>query len=123
MSALADQLAALHEAPWRTAAWGGGHGGWEGRVQSIDGTPTSPFAETDVVRVVAYGCTSPGWDGESCAIVELADGRFAGWESSWGPTGAGFSRDAYGGDAVVLFAASAELILAQLSERVKELFV
>ena len=37
------------------------------------------------------------WDGDCAAIVKLTDGRYITWESFWGPTGSGFSADAYGG--------------------------
>lgn len=58
---------------------------------------------------------------ESAGIVELVDGRYVAWESSWGPTGSGFHPDAYGGTADILFAATEEAARGALSEKAREL--
>ena len=61
----------------------------------------------DVVSVHSYASTDDeDWDGATAAILVLTDGRWMTWESWWGPTGSGFSDDAYGGDADVWIADS-----------------
>lgn len=79
-------------------------GDWTGRLVSLDGTPTDDFTETDVAEVVASGATDDYWDGTAAAILRLKDGRFVAYETFWGPTGNGFSADAYGGEADLKFA-------------------
>lgn len=80
---------------------------WHGHVVSVDGTPTGPFAEADLDKIIFAGATDEGaWDGECAAVVLLKDGRYVAWETTWGPTGDGFSEDAYGGDADVYFAST-----------------
>ena len=59
----------------------------------------------DVVGVHRHATTPEGdWDGNSVVILALTGGRWMTWESWWGPTGSGFSEDAYGGDADVWIA-------------------
>lgn len=62
------------------------------------------FTLDDVAEVIAYGETPDGWDGEVSGVVRLKDGRYVAWETFWGPTGDGFSEDAYGGDADITIA-------------------
>lgn len=97
--------------PWRMGEW------WHGSWLSIDGTPAGEFGESDVAEVVAYEQTAVGWDGSFAGVVRLKDGRFAAWSGEWGPTGSGFSADAYGGDTDVYFAASVAAVLTSLDER------
>lgn len=105
----------ISPAPWR-------RGQWHGSLVSVDGTRTEDFVRDDVARVVAWGTTDASdWDGETAGIVELHDGRFVAWEATWGPTGDGFSEDAYGGESDILFAATVEAARAALSERGREL--
>lgn len=86
---------------------------WHGKLVSLDGTSTEPdFAEEDLDELLAAGSTNPkDWDGDVAGIARLRDGRFVGWETNWGPTGDGFSEDAYGGDADIYFGASFEAVL------------
>lgn len=104
-----------HDAPWNSY-------GWEGTVESIDGTPiTLTISKYDVADVIAHGETSPGWDGESATVILLKDGRFASWESWWDATGSGFCCDAYGGNAVVWFSSSVTAATSRMSEKALEL--
>lgn len=106
----------LRETPWHRCDW-------RGNLVSIDGASTVDFVRADVARVVAYGETIlDAWDGECAGIVQLHDGRFVAWESNWGPTGSGFCRDAYGGDADIGFATTEEAARSFISEKSRELF-
>jgi hypothetical protein len=97
-------------------------GEWHGLFVSVDGTATDDFTEADIDHLVVFGTTpSDEWDGDEAGVVLLRDGRYASWESSWGPTGSGFSADAYGGEADIFFAATLPLALSPLSERSLEL--
>lgn len=101
------------EAPWN-------RGSWHGRIISVDGTEDSDgIAHWSCVRsVIAWGQSrEDAWDGECAGVVQLCDGRFISWESSWGPTGSGFSCDAYGGDADVFVASTAIAAIRALSEQ------
>ncbi len=102
----------------------------DGVPTSVDGTPAAHFAETDVARVLAFGSSEgkewrkhghrPSWDGEECGVLVLKDGRFVAWETWWGPTGSGFSCDAYGGDAEILFGATKDVLVPLISEKARE---
>ena len=87
---------------------------WHGQMQAIDGASSADFTWQDVAEVIAAAPrtdTRHSWDGDAVGVVLLKDGRFASWETSWGPTGDGFSEDAYGGDADIFFAPSLASIL------------
>lgn len=105
MAAVGD----LRDAPWNAF-------GWTEAWLSADGTEAGPFGEEDVAEVIAAADTGDGWDGYSWALLRLNDGRFAAWESSWGPTGSGFSLDAYGGDAEVWIGSTVDAVLARIGE-------
>jgi len=64
---------------------------------------------TEVMSVREYAATKDDWDGVSVAVLKLTRGRWMTWESWWGPTGDGFSEDAYGGDADVWISDTLEL--------------
>lgn len=81
---------------------------WHGRLVSIGGAATTDFTADDVEEVVAEGVHEKGYDGSVAAVLKLKDGRFVTYETFWGPTGNGFSEDAYGGDADLHFAATFE---------------
>jgi hypothetical protein len=90
----------------------------DGREESVDGTPAFCLAETDVAEVLWSFTTGDDWDGNCAALVLLTNDRgFAAWESSWGPTGSGFSEDAYGGGACVYFAMDEVSAAEKLSDR------
>lgn len=107
----------------------------DGVYTSLDGTPATPFKESDVDRVLAFGsCMSRDWrarmkamgraefagyDGDECGVALLTDGRYVAWETWWGPTGSGFSCDAYGGDAVVVFAETMAVVVPHISEKAR----
>lgn len=76
------------------------HGG----LMSFDGTATDTFTAADVVEVLYHGESGGHWDGNEAAVIRLADGRIAAWQTWWDATGSGFSLDAYGGDTEVWFA-------------------
>ena len=61
------------------------------------------------------------WDGEAAAIVLLTDGRFCAWHSFWGPTGSGFSEDAYGGYTDVGFARTLHAAEGYIKEDMRKL--
>jgi hypothetical protein len=109
-----SDLQDVEHAPWR-------RGDWTGELVSIDGCEAHDFTKDDVARLVAYGDTGHGWDGDAAGIAELKDGRFVSWETWWGPTGSGFYCDAYGGDTDVGFAKTAHAARAWLSEKAREL--
>lgn len=81
---------------------------WNGRLVSINGTDTTDFTKEDVAEVVADYSSGDQWDGSVAAILKLKDGRFVTYETFYGPTGNGFSEDAYGGDADIHFASTYE---------------
>lgn len=81
-----------------------------GEYVSLDGTTAGPIQEEDVEAVLYHGDTGDAWDGVEAAILKLKDGRFVGYETWWGPTGSGFSEDAYGGDAKLCFGADLDTV-------------
>lgn len=93
---------------------------WSGELISVGGCPSYDFTDEDIVRVVCWGSTGDKWDGETAGVLLLRDGRFAGWEASYGPTGNGFRCDAYGGDADIYFANTKEGAMRHISERARE---
>lgn len=104
----------------RVAPWFRGE--WHGELVSVDETPAHDFTREDVESLIAWGSTDDRqWDGETAGIALLKDGRYIAWEASWGPTGDGFSADAYGGESDILFAASADVAASALSEQAREL--
>jgi hypothetical protein len=86
-------------------------GSWSGRLVSVDGALTADFTAEDVAEVVASGESGDQWDGTVAAVLRLNDGRFVAYETFYGPTGSGFSEDAYGGDADLHFARSLEEVV------------
>lgn len=80
-------------------------GTWNGKFLSFDNTKTDDFEAEDVKEIIATEGLG-GWDGSCAAIVVLNDGRYVSWESDWGPTGSGFSEDAYGGYADINFSST-----------------
>lgn len=107
-------LASISEAPWQRHSW-------HGKLVSLDGCTEHDFAIDDVEAVLGYGDTGKGWDGEAAGIARLKDGSYIAWESTWGPTGSGFSEDEYGGDADIAFATTPGRALEYLSEQSREL--
>lgn len=96
-------------APWM-------RGQWRGQLISVDGCSAEDFVYEDVKEVIVASETDHSWDGSSVAIVRLNDDRYVGWETTWGPTGNGFSADAYGGDADIYFATSPKALFFYMSE-------
>lgn len=84
---------------------------WHGRTIGHDGADVHLPSESGVDDVVAQWMDDQGYDGEVCAVVRLLDGRYMSWETFWGPTGNGFSEDAYGGNADIHFANDLETII------------
>jgi len=92
-------------------------GRWSGRLISVDDTEASAFVEDDVETILYAGDTGTDWDGTQAAVLMLKDGRLVAYETFWGPTGDGFSEDAYGGDADVYFGRDLNrLILTALTD-------
>lgn len=104
----------INPAPWDRYNWGGS-------LISLEGCPAHDFTRDDVAEVVAWNACGDRWDGETAGIVKLTDGRYVAWEADYGPTGDGFSADAYGGDADIMFAATEDVARRYLSERAREL--
>ncbi len=94
---------------------------WTGDFVSVDGTDAGDFGRADVSEVIAWGDTGDRWDGNTAGIIQLEDGRFVAWEASYGPTGNGFCRDAYGGTSDLLFGATVEAVRDRLSIAAREL--
>jgi len=83
---------------------------WRGTIEALDGCDTTAPSVLDVTDALIAEDDAAEWDGNSCALLTLADGRFMAWETTWGPTGDGFSEDAYGGDATIYVARDRALI-------------
>jgi hypothetical protein len=100
----------IHLGPWM-------RGQWNGQFVSVDGTSTADFTYDDVSDVIIC-CEEEysGYDGTSFGIVKLTDGRYISWETTWGPTGNGFSADAYSGDADIYCSMSMKAMFFYLSE-------
>lgn len=81
-----------------------------GEYVSLDGAVAGPITSEDVESVLYHGSSGDEWDGVEAAILKLRDGRFVGYETWWGPTGSGFSEDAYGGDAKLCFGSDLDLV-------------
>ena len=82
-----------------------------GEYVSLDGVPAGPFSEEEVDEILYHASTGDTWDGVECAVLRLKSGTLVGYETWWGPTGSGFSADAYGGDAKLCFARDLDLLL------------
>lgn len=112
--AIDPRIKDIYPAPWSRS-------GWTGELVSVDGCDASDFTIDDVLRVAWFATTADDWDGETTGCVQLKDGRFAAWEAGWGPTGNGFSCDAYGGTADITFAESEAAALAAMSDHARDL--
>ncbi len=86
---------------------------WTGSIYSIDGTDDSEVSEDSCLFLLVAGSTPSGWDGEASGIALLKDGRWIAWCESWGPTGDGFNRDAYGGNGTIYVGRNPESLRAQ----------
>jgi hypothetical protein len=84
---------------------------WHGEYKSLDGVEAGPITASDVAEILYHGSTPQDWDGCEAVVMRLRDGRLVAYETSWGPTGNGFSEDAYGGDANLYFASANNLKL------------
>jgi hypothetical protein len=94
--------------PWRQTPGGC----WsQGNFVSLDGAAVGSVAEEDVAEVLYFWSDGDTWDGDEIAVMRLADGRYVAYETWYGPTGDGFSEDAYGGDANLYFASSLAEVL------------
>lgn len=106
--------------PWdETPGRRDGYYGWStGDFISLGGAETGPVGKEDVGEVLYhFNSGDNDWDGKEVAVLCLKDGRFVGYETWWGPTGSGFSEDAYGGDANLYFATNLnDLILNALTD-------
>ncbi len=94
---------------------------WSGSLISADGCDAADFKEEDVAEVLQFVSRGDCWDGETAGIARLKDGRFIGWEAGYGPTGNGFSCDAYGGDADIYFARTEAAALEAIGESARTL--
>ena len=77
---------------------------WNGKIWALDDTPINDFTLEDFDFCPFIYSTPDDWDGTCAAIFRLKDGRWVAFETTWGPTGHGFSEDAYGGDANIFVA-------------------
>jgi hypothetical protein len=85
-----------------------GRRNWHGSLVSVDGTSTTDFGEEDLDKVICSGRSGGYYEGDVACVFLLKDGRYVAFETFYGPTGNGFSRDAYGGNADIHFASSFE---------------
>lgn len=84
---------------------------WHGRILGWNGESAEPFTAADVVEIIRSADDGAKWDGECAAVFRLQDGRYAAYESWWGPTGDGFHEDAYGGDSNIVTGADEETVV------------
>lgn len=82
---------------------------WEGRYLSWDGTSVHgyEFIVEEIIASSEQPGTS-GWEGKVAAVCRLKDGRYISYETFWDVSGDGFRRDAYGGDADLIFSSTLE---------------
>lgn len=108
--------------PWWDGKWE--NRGWDDTRSSVGDANTDPPDVEDIDEVLYQGDTGDDWDGTAVFVAKLKDGRYMAYETSWGPTGDGFSEDAYGGDAEVWFAGPNDLnklILTALTDHGRRL--
>lgn len=86
-------------------------GEWDGRIVALDGCSTADFFPDEVDLILAEYDSGDEWDGNVAGVIKLKDGRWVAWETFYGPTGSGFSADAYGGDADMFMATSLDILL------------
>ncbi len=103
------QISDVYPAPWQRYCW-------LGESLSADSCFTGAFELDDVMRIVAFYSTGAKWDGETAGVAQLNDKRNIAWEAVYGPTGNGFSRDAYGGTSDIVFAYTIEAALSRMTE-------
>lgn len=84
---------------------------WDGRIVALDGCPADDFYPDEVDLILAEYDSGEQWDGDVAAVIKLKDGRWVAWETFYGPTGDGFSADAYGGNADMFMATSLDILL------------
>lgn len=90
---------------------------WDGCLISLDDGPAGLFEADDIDAVLYQGEQGNDWDGTCAAVVRLKNGRYAAYQTTWGPTGSGFAGDAYGGDADIYFDSDLRrLILSALTD-------
>jgi hypothetical protein len=95
---------------------------WSGEYIGLGGCATGHVTEADVDALLYYGDTGDGWDGKAAGVARLKDGRYLAWETWWGPTGSGFSEDAYGGEAPIYFGLDLKtLVLEALTDEGRRL--
>jgi hypothetical protein len=109
----------VEEPPWGEKP--GDDSGWsDGQIIAHNGVSDAMPDKEDVAEILIDMEYGDRWDGVTAAVVKLKDGRYMAWESFYGPTGSGFSNDAYGGDAVVHFSDDLEQIkLMALSDETR----
>lgn len=78
---------------------------------SLDGAEAGFVDADDLAEILWQGSSGDTWDGWEAAVCRLKDGRYVAWETMYGPTGSGFSADAYGGEAQVFFANDLSLLV------------
>lgn len=98
-------------------------GRWFGSFVSLDGAPATDLTWGDVEEVVWHGEHGDSDWTISGGVARLRDGRYCAWESEQGPTGTGFSGDAYGGTADVAFASKEVAALRHVSDSTRERMV
>jgi hypothetical protein len=96
---------------------------WSGEYIGLDGCTAGHVKESDVDELLYYGeYGSDDYDGKAAGVARLKDGRYLAWETWWGPTGSGFSEDAYGGDAPIYFGLDLKtLVLEALTDEGRRL--
>lgn len=104
---VSDKNTISADPPWSRYAWTGSIIAIASGVDTSDPWPTRFDAvPPNVARIVECGSTTrDSWDGTCYGVVELTDGRFVSWVSTWDATGSGFQCGAYGGDAMIAISA------------------
>lgn len=99
----------IDPAPWNRYTW-------SGSFICIGCPAITDLKREEVEEVLAWWESGDEWDGRTAGLVRLVNGSFVAWECDYGPTGNGFSEDAYGGDADIVVASTMEGALGGIGE-------
>jgi hypothetical protein len=101
--------------PWNAATW-------DETLLTVDNASTKLPEISELQEILYQGSSGDEWDGTAVFVAKINDGRYMAYETFWGPTGDGFSEDAYGGDAEVWFGYNfKKLILQALTDAGRQL--
>jgi hypothetical protein len=107
----------VRPAPWARSDW-------RGSFIAV-GAPAiaeiTDLTRDDILRLVCWSGADDRWEGDTAGVAQLRNHAFVAWEASYGPTGDGFNRDAYGGNADIFFGATPRMSASMLSPAALEL--